>query len=83
MNNAEKKLYAEIIAEFEQSYQSDSAANGIPDTPMSRAGFYGACLRVLEAGPLHSPHLQVALVKYYREKRDQAYKKVAESLNLD
>lgn len=84
MNKAEKdRMYERIIEEFEAEYQETSQRDGIPDSSMARAGFYGACLRIVRDGPrMKSAEVQARLTKYYTDKQREAYQEVVKRLQF-
>lgn len=78
MNQEEQRMYDNLIANNEEHYQRVREEDNLEnDNALARTAFYQACLRVFRDGPrLKSPAVQAELVKYYSEKRREAYDKL-------
>lgn len=72
LDGEERKIFDDVIEQFEESYHQTLARDGMTDIPKNRVEFYNACLVLLINGPrMKYTKVQVLLVEYYTDRRDE------------
>lgn len=77
LSRAAQQMVADVISEWDASFQKTSAENNLTENNLTRMAYYKACLDILHDGPeMKLPGVKAALIKHYNHLYQESLSKI-------